>query len=224
MIEYIIILGIIGFIAWKKYNIFNYPFNESGYDYYFKDPIRQILHRRRFFRDIKLYPWDLCNLDEIVFAAFEAYCKSPWGNDFVSRAIQNSEKCPLWEDEEGQRRYSIFLRLEQIKEYVLYTRKTNQYIHEQITDLTVNETTFDFEEMEEKDEEGIPYKRLKQKKRNYYLSGSYWWDGSELKHNFKKVSEDQGVKVDWGALESEIRDLNISYAKELIEYKDYIWD
>lgn len=224
MLEHIVILCIVGVVAWKRHNTLSHPFNEFGYDTYIKDPLRQIKYRQEFFKDIQIYPWDLCNLHEIVFAAFEAYCKKPWGDEFVLRAVQNGKYCPLWEEEVSQSRYQIFLRLEQIKEYVLHTRRTNQATLEYITNLIVHETTLGFDDAEDFIEDGEKWCRLRTKSRNYYLKGEYWLDGSELKHNIEKTDEEHATKLSWFDIEQELADLDTAYAKELLEYRDYIWD
>jgi len=225
MIEIFVVLSIVAVIAYKHVGYsFSYLFNEFGYDNYIKDPWRQFVARQTWFKNTKFYDFDIANIHEAVFDIFKAYVNSRWNVDFVRQAVLNGSRTRVNDDHYWEEKYSDLMRLEQARQYVLYIREENKATFEYISDLFLKAESFQFVDIDRIDEEGIPLKELRRKKTNYYITGNYWFDGDVLKHCYEKCESDCNCKSAYFDIENELNLLDIKYAKEIIELKDYLWD
>jgi len=205
--------------------MFKYPFNKYGFEDKFISPIRQIFRRQKIFKNVELYPWDLVNIYETIFAQFEAFCKNR-PNSFIDRYCSNAEsvkqsnKCcgkNIYDDEFMYDNYKAFRRLQQIEEYVLYTRKLNKIKLDTLSDIW-HSSYRSYWEKSDLDENAVELKIMC----NYCCEVQFDIEFNELVYTLNQVN----YKTDFNPInvENVLRNLDIKIAKDIVELSSYIWD
>ena len=204
-----------------------FPFNSYGYYNYIKDPIRQFLIKRKVFKDIDIWKWDMVNAHEVIFAQFKYFCES-YPFYFINQYALEYECCkypsqsigvPVEEIRESmQEKLDALLRLNEIQEYVLHTRSLNVSKLEFIHTLWHSSFNYSIFDKEFYAEDGIRHPQ-----RSFYMEVEHWFERGELFYTYKKVT-DEKVYFNPLDIEEAMDKLDIKYAQEILELKNYIWN
>ena len=209
--------------------IFPYPFNHYGFIDKIEMPIKNFFWKLECFKNIYAYPWDCVNIHEDVFARFEFFCKT-YPFYFVDQAAcesrvyeyhkKNIDPEADWDDMTDEQ-YKSYLRLAQIQEYVLYTRKLNQEKYDYICECWHKSWTSKFIPSDhtfngEKCSEWIS-------EHAYYYNVDWWFENGELMYTMEKVLE-KGKYFNPLDIEDYIQKVGTAYAKEILDLSGYIWN
>ena len=197
-----------------------YPFNKYGFYDYIESPIRQFFRRQKVFKNIELWNFDVCNIPETVFAHFKYFCED--NKFYFINQYCLETHCPKDVNPEEwvsafYDKYEAYRRLNEIQEYVLYTRDLNKAKVEYLSNLwhsswkakwidsTIHKDCVEFTTED-----------------YFYLEVNFWFEQGELMYDYKKVDHKTGFNpLD---IEDAMTKLDRQYAKEIIDYSGYIWN
>jgi hypothetical protein len=97
-----------------------------------KHPLQSFRNKKKYIKT-QIWEWDIVNLSEVVFDIFKMFVNNN-NKDFVNQYILETEerKDPRFSFNDSDSDFDIYLELEDIKNYVLYTRETNRKVFDNL--------------------------------------------------------------------------------------------
>lgn len=182
-------------------------------------PLRCVYWKWKAFKNLTILPWDAVEIDKVVFATFEFFCEHNPRYFMKQAELELSSLKDFKEFDDFSRieqaiieKVTHLKHLDSIETYVTITRKINNHRIEELNELWGKSYKFPI----------ITRIRAGMIEHEYYLKVDWHYINNELFYTAEKVHED--TKFYPSDIEDELNKIDIAYAREILLYKDYIWN